>query len=174
MHVRRKVIVFLLLGAAALVMLAVAKRYELVSWYLRGNRQAQESVILGILDTARPVIESEFKMTVFQKIFNAIAGGRKEKVRQSDALKDVRAFTAAGFTNHRLKFDDVHRLESLGGYVLKGYDIALSWNGGVKDEILAAFEVNFWKLKIGRMQLNTDCGFFNALRLYVEKRAQVN
>jgi hypothetical protein len=27
---------------------------------------------------------------------------------------------------------------------------------------------------MGRMQINKDSGFFKALRLYVEKRAQVN
>jgi hypothetical protein len=174
MRAPKKTALILLLGAAAVVLIAVAKRYELVDWYLKGNKRAQEEVILQILDTARPVIESEFKMTVFQKIFKAIAGGRKERVRQADALKDVRAFTEAGFANHRLKFDDVHRLESLNGFVLKGFDFALGWNGGEKDEIVAVFEVNFWKREIGRMQINKDCGFFKALRLYVEKRAQVN
>jgi hypothetical protein len=174
MKVRRKVIVYLLLGAAALVTLAVVKRYELVIWYLRGNQKAQESVILGVLDTARPVIEKEFTMTVFQKIFAAIAGGRKEQVRQSDALKDVRAFTAASFANHQLKFEDVHRLESLDGFDLKGFDFALGWDGGGKDEIVAVFDINFWKREMGRMQINKDSGFFKALRVYVEKRAQVN
>jgi hypothetical protein len=174
LRVFRKVLLLLLLGAAALTILAFAKRYELARWYLQGNQRVQEEVILRILDTSRPIIETNFKMNALQKIFSAVAGHRNEKERQTDALKDVRAFSQSEFDRLRLKFEDVHRLKALSGFALEGSDFSLGWNDGKKDEILAAFGFDFWRMKIGRVQVNQGCGFFRELRTYVEKRAGQN
>jgi hypothetical protein len=174
MRVRRKVLIIILLGTAALAILAVAKRYELTRWYLQGHQRVRDEVILRILETTRPVIESNFKMTALERILSAVVGHRNEKERQTDALKDVRAFSQSGFDHLRLKFEDVHRLKALSGFALEGSDFSLGWNDGKKDEILAAFEVDFWKMKIGRVRVNESCGFFRELRTYVEKRAGQN
>jgi hypothetical protein len=169
-----KVVVALMVGVVAIGSLVFWKRYEMAVWYLEGNKKAQELVILQMLENARPVIERDFKMTLPEKIFSTLGGKRNEKERQTDALKDVRAFCEMSFENHWLKFLNVHGAASMNGFNLQAFDLALGWNRRNKDEVLAAFTVNFLKRKIGRMQLNQDCGFFSVLRLYVEKKAKEN
>jgi hypothetical protein len=173
-RVWRKVVVALVVGVAAIGSLIFWKRYEIGLWYMEGNKKAQEMIILQILEIARPIIKRDFTMTFFEKIYSTLAGNRNEKERQTDALKDVRTFCESSFKNHWLKFEDVHRLSSLKGFNLQGFDFALGWKRGNTDEVLTAFEVNFLKREIVRMQLNENCGFFTALRLYVEKRAKEN
>lgn len=170
----KKVIVALMVGVMAIGSLIFWKRYEIAVWYMEGNKKAQEIIILQMLEIARPIIKRDFTMTFFEKLFSTLAGNRNEKERQTDALKDVRIFCQSSFENHRLKFKDVHNLGSLNGFDLKGFDFALDWKRGNKDEVLMAFAVNFLKREIGKTQLNQNCSFFSELRLYVEKKAKEN
>ena len=131
-------------------------------------------VILKILGRAEPIIKSEVRMTLFQKIFSALLGRRNEKERQTDALKDVRKFDELSFKNHWFNFKVVHGLDSLNGFKLHGFDFALGWGRGRADDVLAEFNVDFLKRKISKMQVNEASGFFNDLKLFVEKRAKEN
>jgi hypothetical protein len=101
-------------------------------------------------------------------------GHRDEKERQTGALKDVRTFCELSFRNQWLKFEDVHRLGSLNGFDLRGFDFALTWKREKTADVLTAFEVNFLKRVIDRMELNQSSLFFTELRLYVEKKAKMN
>jgi hypothetical protein len=141
---------------------------------MEGNKKAQEIIILQMLEIAKPVIQKDFTMTLFEKIYSTMAGNRNEKERQTGALKDVRTFCETSFKSHWLKFEDVHHLSSLKGFDLQGFDFALAWKREKADEVLAAFEVNFCSRVIDRMQINQNCSFFTEMRLYVEKRAKVN
>jgi hypothetical protein len=174
MRVRRNVVIALMAGVVAIGSLIFWKRYEMTVWYLEGNKKAQEMVILLMLENARPIIERDLKMTLPEKIFSTMAGKRNEKERQTDALKDVRKFGELGFENHWLKFKDVHNLGSMNGFNLHGFDFALDWNRGNTEEVLAAFNINFLKRKIGKMQINQHCSFFTELKLHVEKKAKEN
>jgi hypothetical protein len=173
-RVWRKVVVALMMGVVAIGSIIYWKRYEIAVWYLEGNKKAQEMLILLTLEYARPIIERDLKMTLPEKIFSTMAGKRNEKERQTDALKDVRKFGELSFENHWLKFKDVHNLGSMSGFNLHGFSFALDWNRGNTDEVLAAFNVNFLKRDIGKMQINQDCSFFTELKLYVEKKAKKN
>ncbi len=173
-RVWRKVIVALMAGVVAIGLLIFWKRYEIVLWYMEGNKKVQEMVILLMVDEAGPIIKRDIKMTLPEKIIGTIAGKRNEKERQTDALKDVRKFGELSFENHWLKFKDVHNLGSLNGFNLHGFNFALGWNRGNTDEVLAAFNVNLLKRKISKMQINQHCGFFTELRLYVDKKAKKN
>jgi hypothetical protein len=170
----RKVALAVMAGVVAIGALVYWKRYEIAVWYMEGNKKAQEIIILQMLEIAKPIIKRDFTMTLFEKIYSSLAGNRNEKERQADALKDVRAFCESSFKNHRLKFEDVHRLSTLSGFNLKGFDFALAWKRGNTDEVLAAFEVNFSRREIDKMQLNQNCSFFAELRLYVETKAKEN
>ena len=103
-----------------------------------------------------------------------MAGKRNENERQTDALKDVRKFGELGFENHWLKFKDVHNLGSMNGFNPHGFGFALDWIRGNTEEVLAAFNVNFLKTKVSKMQINDYCSFFTELKLYVEKKAEEN
>jgi hypothetical protein len=173
-RVWRKIVVALMAGVVAVGSLLYWERYKIAVWYMEGNKKAQEQVILQLLEIARPIIKRDFTMTLFEKIYSTLAGNRNEKERQTDALKDVRSFGQSAFENHRLKFKDVHKLGSLNGFNLQGFDFALAWNRGNTDEVLMAFEVNFLKREIGKIQINDQCSFFTELRLYVEKKAKEN
>jgi hypothetical protein len=173
-RVWRKVVVGLMMGLLAIGSLIFWQRYKLTVRYLEGNKKAQEMVILQMLENARPIIENNLKMTLPEKIFSTMAGKRHEKERQIDALKDVRKFGELGFENHWLKFKDVHSLDSLHGFSLRGFDFALEWIQGNAGEVLEAFNINFLKREVGKMQVNPNCSFFNELKLYVEKKAREN
>jgi hypothetical protein len=173
-RVWRKVVVALMVGVVAIGSLIFWQRYKLAVWYLEGNKKTQEMLILLMLEYAKPIIERDLKMTLPEKIFSTIAGKRNEKERQTDALKDVRRFGELSFENHWLKFKDVHNLSSMNGYNLHGFNVALGWNRGNTDEVLAAFNVNFLKRKIGKMQINDYCSFFTELKLYIDKKAKEN
>jgi hypothetical protein len=173
-RVWRKVVVVLMAGVVAIGSLIFWQRYNITVRYLEGNKKAQERVILQIVENARPIIERELKMTLLEKIFSTIAGKKNEKERQTDALKDVRRFGELGFENHWLKFKNVHNLVSMNGFKLHGFNFALAWNRGNTDEVLIAFNVDFLKRKLGKMQMNDHCSFFTELRLYVEKKAKEN
>jgi len=163
-----------MVGVVAIGSLIFWKRYEMAIWYMEGNKKIQETVILTMLENARPIIERDLKMTLPEKILSSMAGKRNEKERQTDALKDVRKFGEMGFENHWLKFKDVHNLASMNGFELHGFNFALGWNRGNTDEVLVAFNVNLLKRKIGKMQINQQCSFFPELGLYVEKKAKQN
>ena len=173
-RVWRKVVVALIVGVVAIGSLIFWKRYAIAIRYMEGNKKAQETAILLMLETARPIIERELKMTFPEKIFSSMAGKRNQGERQTDALKDVRAFGELGFENHRLKFKDVHNLRSINGFDLHGFGLALEWNRGNTDEVLSVFHVNFFKREVGEMLINQDCSFFTELRLYIEKKAREN
>jgi hypothetical protein len=168
----RKVVVGLMVGIVAVGALVFGLRYELAVWYMEGSKKTQETVILLMLENARPIIERDLQMTLPQKLLSAIAGKRSEKERQADSLKDVREFGESGFENHRLRFKNVRNMSSLNGFNLHGYSVALTWNRGETDEVLAAFNVNLLKRRISRMQINQNCGFFAELKLYVEKKSR--
>jgi hypothetical protein len=173
-RVWRRVVVALIVGVVAIGSLIFWKRYKIALWYMEGNKKAQETVILLMLEKARPIIERELKMTLPEKIFSTMAGKRNEKDRQTDALKDVRKFGELGFENHWLKFKDVHNLGSMNDFNLHGFSFVLGWNRGNTEEVLAEFNVNFLKRKFSKMEINQDCSFFTELRLYVEKKAREN
>ena len=173
-RVWRKVVVVLLAGVVAIGSFIHWKRYQIGVWYMEGNKIAQEMTILLMVDTARPIIEKEIKMSLPQKILSTMTGKRNEKERQTGALKDVRKFGELGFKNHWLKFKDVHKLNSMNGFDVHGFGFALVWDRGNTDEVLAAFNVNFIKREIGEMQINQNCSFFTELRLYIEKKAKEN
>lgn len=170
----RRVVAALAVGAIAIGSLVLWKRNAMAVWYMEGNKKIQEMVILTMLDNARPIIEKELQMTLPEKVFSSMAGKRNQKDRQTDALKDVRAFGEAGFENHWLKFKDVHTLGSLHGFDLRGFSFALEWNRGNGPEVLTAFNINVLKRAIGRMQINQSCSYFSELKAYVEKKAKVN
>lgn len=170
----RKVVVALMVGVVAVGLLIFWKRYAMAVWYMEGNKKIQELVILTMLDNARPVIERELKMTLPEKILSAIAGERDQKERQTDALKEVRKFGELSFENHWLKFRDVHHLDSLKGFDLRGFGFALEWNRENTDEVLAAFNINVLKREMGKMQINPSCSYFTELKSYVENRAKKN
>ena len=174
MRVRRRVVIALMVGVVAIGSLIFWQRYEMTVWYLEGNKKAQEMVILLMLENARPIIERDLQMTLPEKIFSTMAGKRNEKERQTDALKDVRKFGELSFKKHWLKFKNAHNLGSVNGFNFHGLDFALEWNPGISDEVLAAFNINFLKRKIGKMQINQHCSFFTELRLYIEKKAKEN
>jgi len=173
-RVRRKVVVILMAGVVAIGSLIYWQRYQIAVWYMQGNKRAQEMTILIMLDNARPIIERDLKMSLPQKILSTIAGKRNEKERQSGALKDVRKFGELSFKNHWLKFKNVHKLNSVNGFDVRGFGFALVWGRGNTDEVLGAFNVNFLKREIGNMQTNQNCSFFTELRLYIETRAKEN
>jgi hypothetical protein len=173
-RVWRKVVVALVVGGVAIGSLIFWKRYAMTIWYMEGNKKAQETVILQMLENARPIIEKELKMTLPEKLLSSMAGKRNQKERQTDALKDVRKFAALGFENHWLKFKDVHNLDSLHGFSLHGFSFALEWNRGNAPEVLAAFNVNYLKKEAGKMQINQSCSYFAELRAYIEKKAKEN
>jgi hypothetical protein len=173
-RVWRKVVVALTVGVVAIGSLIYLKRFDIAVGYMEGNKKAQETLTLQMLEFARPIIERDFKMTLLEKIFSALAGKRNQKERQTDALKDVRYFCGLSFKNHWLKFMNVHNLGSMNGFNLHGFDFALAWNRGKTNEVLAAFNVNFIKREAGPMQLNQNCGFLTELKLYVEKKVKEN
>ena len=146
----------------------------MILWYMEGNKRAQEMAILIMLENARPIIERDLKMTLPEKIFSTMTGKRNEEARQTDALKDVRKFGEIGFENHWLKFIKMHNLGSMNDFRPHGYSFALGFSRGNTDEVLAAFNVNFLKREISKMQINPKCSFFTELRLYVEKKAKEN
>ena len=164
----------IILTIAVVIVLVLWKKNTLAVWYMEGNAALRETVILQMVEDARPAIEREIKMTLPQKILSRIAGKRNEQERQDDALADVRTFAELSFKNHWLKFKDVHKLDSLGGFSLDGLNFALTWNKNKKEEVLTAFDINILKRKIGRIKTNEACGFFSDLRSYIEKRAKEN
>jgi hypothetical protein len=174
MRMRRKIALLLIGSLLAIGALIYFERFELAAWYLEGNAVAQEALILQMLAYSKPIIQNEFKMTLLEKVLSAVAGHRSQKERQADALKDVRAFCAQSFKDHRLKFVNVHHRGSMGGYDIRGFDLALAWGSGKTAEVFAAFNVNFLKRSAGTMTLNENCGFMTALRIYVEKRVKEN
>jgi hypothetical protein len=173
-RVWKKILIGLMLGVVVIGSLIIWKRYAMAVWYMEGNKKIQEMVILTMLDNARPVIEKELKMTLPEKILSTMAGKRNQQERQTDALKDVRGFGELSFENHWLRFRDVHHLDSLKGFDLRGFGFALEWTRENTDEVLAAFNINVLKREIGRMQINPTCSYFAELKSYVEKRAKLN
>jgi len=169
-----KVVVVIMTGIVAIGSLIFWQRYHIAAWVMNRNMKVQEMAILLMLENARPIIERELKMTLPQKILSSIAGQRNEEERQAAALKDVRIFGEFCFKNHMLKFKDVHSLSSLSGFNLRGFSFALGWTLGNTDEVLAAFNINLFKRKIDKMQINQNCSFFRELRLYIEKKSKEN
>jgi hypothetical protein len=170
----RRFVVALAVVIVIIGSLILWKRYAMAVWYMEGNKKIQELLILTMLDNARPVIERELKMTLPEKILSTMAGKRNQKERQTDALKDVRRFGELSFENHWLKFRDVHHLDSLKGFDLRGFGFALEWNRENTDEVLAVFNIYVLKREIGKMQINPSCSYFAELKSYVEKRAKEN
>lgn len=172
--VLKKVVVALVVGVIAISSLVLWKRYAMALWYMEGSKTIRETVILTMLDNARPIIAKELKMTLPEKLLSSMAGKRNQKERQTDALKDVRAFGEVAFENHWLRFKDVHNLDSLNGFNLRGFRFALEWNRGNGPEILAAFNIHLLKREVGKMQINQSCSYFTELKAYVEKKAKQN
>jgi hypothetical protein len=173
-RVWRKVVVILLTAVVAIGSLIFWQRYKIAVWYMEGNKEVQEMVILQMLADAKPIIEKDIRMSFLQRIFSSIAGKRDEKERRADALKDVRRFGEFCFEKHMLKFKDVHNLGSMNGFNLQGFSFALGWTQGNTDEVLVAFNINILKRKIGAMQINPHCSFFSELKRYIEKKAREN
>jgi hypothetical protein len=173
-RVWRKIVVALIAGVAAIGLLAFLSRFEIAILFMEGNKSAQEIAILLMLKNAKPIIERDLKMTIPETILSAIFGNRNEGERQTDALKDVREFAEVNFKNHRLRFRDVHALKSVNGFDLHGFDFVLGWNRGNADEVLAVFNVNYFKREISEMRINQSCSFFTDLKLYVETKAKEN
>ena len=173
-RVGKKVIIVLMAGLLAAGLLAYTKRQTIIIWHLQLNKKTQEIVITEILDRAKPIIERELKMTLPEKFFKQAVLDRNEKTRQRDALVDIRTFVELGFKNNWLRFKDVHNLSSINNFSLNGYEFALDWNRGDKEEVLAAFNISYLKRKVDIIQVNNNCSFFSELRVYVTKKAKEN
>ena len=173
-RVWRRIVVALVVGGIAIGSLIYWQRHALAIWFMEGNKKVQETVILTMLENARPIIERDLNMSLPQKLLSSMAGKRNEKERRTGALQDVRTFAEMGFETHRLKFKDVHTLSSVHDVDLHGFDYALEWNGGNGSEILTAFNINFLKRRVGKMQINRSCSYFAELKSYVEKKARKN
>ena len=154
--------------------LVVWKRFEITARYMQGSKDAQEQAILLMLTEAKPDIQKNLKMNFLEKVFSNIAGRRDESQRQADALTDVREYAEWSFKNHWLNYKDVHKVSSIDGYELHGYDFALCWNQGKTEEVVSAFNVNFLTRAVANKKVNFNCGYFAGLRLYIEKKARVN
>jgi len=170
----KKVVIALMTGVLAIGFLAYNKRHTIIIWHLQANKQTQEMVIIEMLENAKPIIERELKMTFPEKIFSQVTLNRNEKARQTDALADVRTFVELGFENHWLRFKDVHNLSSINSFPLNGFELALDWNRGDTEEVLAAFNISFLKRKVDKMQVNDNCSFFTELKSYVGTKAKKN
>jgi hypothetical protein len=171
-RVRKKVVIALLAGVLAIGLLAYSKRHTIIIWHLQANTQTQEMVIIEMLENAKPIIERELKMTFPEKIFSRVTGNRSEKERQRNAPADIRAFVELGFKNGWLRFKDVHDVNSIGSFPLKGFEFALDWNRGNTEEVLVAFNISCLKRKVIRMQVNDNCSFFTELKSHVETKAK--
>jgi len=172
--VRKRIGLAVIVAAAAIGTLLFWKRFDIGAWYLNRNQTAREMVILHMIKTARPEIERDVKMSLPQRIWSALAGRRNEKERRSDALKDVRAFGELCFENHWITFEKAPRSGSLDGINPGRFHFALAWNREHAGEVLAAFNVNLLKKEIDEMTINSNCGFFIDLKLYVEKKARAD
>lgn len=173
-HILTKAAAYLILAVLFLGGLAYLLRYRIVGWYLDGNRSARETVISEVVRRSEPSVEKGVKMTIPQTIFSFLAGRRSEDQRESDALKDVRAFTELSFRRRWLRFKDIHGLASVGGFNTLGADIGVEWCRSEAVDVLASFRVNVLKGKASEMRVNTKCGFFVELRRYVGQRAREN
>jgi hypothetical protein len=129
-------------------------------------------VIIEMLKQAKPIIERELNMTYPEKFLSLSTGNRSEKDRRTDALEDVRTFIELGFKNNWLRFKDVHDLNSINDFPLNGFDFALVWKGGDKEEVLVAFNISCLKRKVCKMQVNDNCSFFKQLKVYVTTKAK--
>jgi hypothetical protein len=173
-RVWKKVVIVLIAGFFAAGLFAYSMRHTIIIWYLQANMETQEMVIIEMLKNAKPIIERELNMTLPENIYVLVSGDRNEKERQTDALADVRTFIESGFKNHWLRFKDVHKLSSVNGFPLNGFEYALAWNRGDTEEVLVAFNISFLKRKIDKMQVNDNCSFFKELKAYVTTKAKEN
>ena len=173
-RVWKKVVIALLAGVIAVGLLAYSKRHTIIIWHLQANKETQEMVLNEVLENAKQIIERELKMTFPEKIFSQVTLNRNEKTRQTDALADVRTFVELGFENHWLRFKDVHNLSSINSFPLNGFELAMDWNRGNTEEVLAAFNISFLKRKVDKMQVNDNCSFFKELKDYVKTKAKEN
>lgn len=174
-RVWKKVLIALAAGVLALgvlACLAYSKRCSIIIWHLQANTQAQEMVIIEMLEQAKPIIERELKMTFPEKFLSRVTGNRSEKERQRNAPEDIRAFVELSFKNGWLRFKDVHDVNAIGDFPCSGFEFALDWNHGNTEEVLAAFNVSCLKRKVEKMQVNNDCAFFTELKSYVEAKAK--
>lgn len=172
--VRTKLVPALIVAAVAVASLLFWKRVDIGVLYMNRTQSVREKVILHMLEIAQPLIERDVKMSLPQKVFSALAGRRNEKERQSDALKDVRAFGETCFENRWITFIKAPRSNPMNDGRVGRFRFALAWNRVGAGEVLAAFNVQFIKREIGEMKINPNCGFFVDLKLYVEKKARLN
>jgi hypothetical protein len=172
--VRTKLVPALIVAAVAVASVMFWKRFDIGVWYMNRNQAVREKVILHMLENAQPLIERDVKMSLPEKVFSALAGRRNEKERQSDALKDVRAFGETCFKNRWITFIKAPRSNPMTDGRFGRLRFALAWNRGRAGEVLAAFNVKFMKREIGEMQINPNCQFFVDLKMYVEKKAKAN
>jgi hypothetical protein len=170
----KKFVIVLTTGVIAVGLLAYSMRHRIIIWHLQENTETQKMVINEMLKEAKPIIERELKMTLPEDIYIIVSRDRNEKDRQIDALADVRTFIESGFKNHWLRFKDVHNLSSINSCPLNGFEFALDWNSGDKEEVLVAFNISFLKGKVCKMQVNDNCSFFKELKGYVETKAKKN
>ena len=173
-RVRNKLVPVLIVSALAVVSIMFWKRFDIGVWYMNRNQAVREKVILHMLEIARPLIERDVKMSLPQRVLSALAGRRNEKERQSDALKDVRAFGEMCFENRWITFIKAPRSNPMSDGRFVRFRFALSWNRVRAGEVLAAFNVHFLKREIGEMQINPGCRFFVDLKLYVETKARLD
>jgi hypothetical protein len=173
-RVWKKVVIVLIAGFFAAGLFAYSMRHTIIIWYLQANMETQEMVIIEMLKNAKPIIERELNMTLPENIYVLVSGDRNEKERQTDALADVRTFIESGFKNHWLRFKDVHKLSSVNGFPLNGFEFALDWNRAGTEEVLVAFNISFLKRKVDKIQVNDNCSFFKELKSYVTTKAKEN
>jgi len=171
-RVWKKIVIVLMTGVLVIGLLAHSMRHTIIIWHLQENTETQEMVIIEMLKQAKPIIERELNMTLPEKIYSRATGNRSEKDRRTDALDDVRTFIELGFKNNWLRFKDVHDLNSINGFPLDGFEFALDWNRGDKEEVLVAFNIHFLKGKVDKMNVNDNCSFFKELKSYVTTKAK--
>ena len=171
-RVWKKIVLVLMTGVLVIGLLAHSMRHTIIIWHLQENTETQEMVIIEMLVNAKPIIERELNMTLPEKIYSRATGNRNEKDRRIDALEDVRTFIELGFKNNWLRFKDVHDLNSINDFPLDGFEYALDWNRGDKEEVLVAFNISFLKRKVNKMRVNDNCSFFKELKVYVTTKAK--
>jgi hypothetical protein len=173
-RVWKKVVIALIAGIFAVGLFVYSQRCAIIIWHLQANKETQEMVITQILESAKPIIERELKMTFSEKVYSRVMGDRNQKERQTDALADVRTFVELGFQNHWLRFKDVHNISEINSFPCHGFEFALDWNRGNTEEVLAAFNISCLKKKVVKMQVNDNCSFFTELKSYIETKAREN
>lgn len=159
---------------AGLAAVAVWRRFDIATSYMEGSGVVREQAIQLMQTEAEPAVRRDLRMNDLEKLFVQVTGLRSERQRQDDALIDIRKYAEWNFRNHWLFYRSAHNADTIDGYDVSGYDFALCWNRGEKEEVLSAFNVNFPARTLLNRKINFRCGYFAGLKQYIEKNALAN